>query len=82
MVSAKTKQVIDLPIGVFDAAGAFLSTPPYIGDGSLARVLAEFRPIKTTAGRMAGVRLEFSAVKVLQLAVPKSPFSEAPRAPR
>lgn len=75
MVSAKTKKVMDLSIGVFDATGAYLYAPPYIGDGSLVRVLAEFRPLKTTAGRMAGVRLEFSAVKVLRPALPKSPFA-------
>lgn len=75
-ISFETKQVIDLPIGVFDAKEAFLPSPPYIGDGSLVRVLAEFRPVKITASRMAGVRSEFSAVKLLRLALPKSPFSE------
>lgn len=76
VVLSKTKEKIDLSVGVFDATGTYLPTPPYIGDGSLVKVWAEFRAVKLTAGRMAGVRFEFSALKLLRLAQPKSPFSD------
>lgn len=71
----RTGEVVDLTVAVFDSEGAHALPPPIIGDNSLVRVWGEFRPIRISAARKAGVRMDFSAVKVLRLERPISPFS-------
>lgn len=76
VVLAKTREAMALSVAVFDSTGYRVQSPPPVPNGSLVRVIAHLRPIKLTATRYAGVRMDFAAMKVLRLAVPPSPFSE------
>lgn len=61
-------EIKDLTVAVFDSRNRQAWPAPPITDGSLVRVMAEFRPIKIATSRKAGVRIDFSCVKVLKLA--------------
>lgn len=72
----KTGEIKDLTVAVYDSRNKPAWPVPYLPDGSLIRLWAELRPIKITASRMAGVRMDFSCVKVLKMAPPWCPFSD------
>jgi len=74
----RTGEIMNLNVAVFDSKNRQAWPAPPIPDGSLVRLWAEFRPIKISASRKAGVRMDFSCVKVLRMMQSPSisPFSD------
>lgn len=71
-----TGEIRDIDVAVFDSKNRRALPTPHVITGSLVRVWAQLIPIKLISSQQAGVRMDFSCVKVLKMAPPWCPFSD------